>query len=286
MRAGPKRDAAMTSTFANNAAPASVPDAGGEWDARPLQDPPPPDEERLILDIGGFEGPLDLLLSLAREQKVDLSKISILALVEQYIAFIQNARQLRLEIAADYLVMAAWLAYLKSRLLLPEKPGDDEPTGEELAEVLAFRLRRLEAMRDAAEKLMARPRLGRDVFRHGAPAGIENAVSVSYTNTLYDLLSAYSRSRAHEENNAMALEQRSVLSLEDARAILFRLTGISTGWSTLATLLADIVSEGHEGRTALASSFAAALELAKQGHLELRQDEVFSPLYMRVSETQ
>ncbi|MCG8404257.1 MAG: segregation/condensation protein A, partial [Phycisphaerales bacterium] len=179
-------------------------------------------ESSFVVDVDGFEGPLDLLLALARSQKVDLTKVSILALAEQYLAFVAEARKIRLELAADYLVMAAWLAYLKSRLLLPEQKGDDEPTGEELAQALAFRLRRLEAMREAAGKLMKRNRLGRDVFCRGMPEAVSISKRSEWSATLYDMLMAYAAQRQRSSVSAVKMQKRTVWSLQEAREILTR----------------------------------------------------------------
>ena len=234
----------------------------------------------LAVDVDGFEGPLDLLLALARTQKVDLSAISIGALVDQYLRFVAEARALRLELAADYLVMAAWLAYLKSRLLLPE-PETDEPSGEELAAALQFRLRRLEAMRDAGARLMTRDRLGRDVFARGAPEPVDIAVRSQIATNLYDLLTAYAARRQRNAVTHVRIDRRAVWSLEDARAALTRLIGAVDDWTPVdAFLLAHAVPEA-ERRGARATAFAAGLELVREGRIELRQTKAFAPLYLR-----
>ncbi len=239
------------------------------------------DEPALVIDVDGFEGPLDLLLSLARTQKVDLTRISILALAEQYLAFVEEARRLRLDIAADYLVMAAWLAYLKSRLLLPAQEDDEEPSAEEMAAALAFRLRRLEAMRDVAARLMNRDRLGRDMFRRGDPEPINDIPQARYDVALYDLLSAYAAQRARNTVTRMQVGHRTVWSLQDAREILTRLIGDLADWVPLETFLTRYMRTPEERATVIASTFSASLELVKEGVLEFRQSETFAPLYMR-----
>ena len=231
--------------------------------------------------MAGFEGPLDLLLHLARNQKVDLSRISILALVEQYLTFVETVRALRLELAADYLVMAAWLAFLKSKLLIPKQPGDDGESGEELAAVLQFRLKRLEAMRDAAARLVNRNRLGRDVFARGMPEMVIVEKRNAYSASLYDLLTAYAAQRQKQAITNVTIARRGVWSLKDARDILIRLIGALRDWTALDSYLIEYLSGPEERRTAVASSFAATLELVREGKLEMRQDEVFAPLYLR-----
>lgn len=239
-------------------------------------------EPSFVVDLGAFEGPLDLLLTLARKQQVDLAGLSISALADQYLAFIEAARRERLELAADYLVMAAWLAYLKSRLLLPKPARPDEPSVEEMAEELALRLERLNAIRLAARALADRPLLGRDVFARGredAPA--ENAQPASWTATLYDLLSAYSAVRQKRVAETYQPEIRQVLSLSEARDLLERLIKEAADWTVFDRVL-DVRRIGAaDRRSARASSFAASLELAREGRLDLRQDEPFSPLYLR-----
>jgi segregation and condensation protein A len=260
-----------------------APAAGEEaWEA-PLPEDAPAAGEALRVDVEGFEGPLDLLLALARTQKLDLSRISMLALAEQYLAFITEAQQMRLEVAADYLVMAAWLAYLKSRLLLPRdgKP-DDEPTGEELAQRLAFRLMRLEAMRDAAARLMTRKRFGRDVFARGMPEGVTTIRDTHYTAQIFDLLKAYAEQRKRTIKHVHVIKARHVWSIKDARQRLERLVGEAAGsWVQLDLFLERYLPTPEVGRTALASSFGASLELAREGVVELRQEAPFAPIYMR-----
>ncbi|MGB6970146.1 MAG: ScpA family protein [Methyloceanibacter sp.] len=238
--------------------------------------------DTLVVDVEGFEGPLDLLLAMARTQKVDLARISVLALAQQYLDFITEARRLRLEVAADYLVMAAWLAFLKSKLLLPAEPGDEgEPSGEELAQLLAFRLKRLGAMRDAAAQLMTRKRLGRDVFARGMPEPLRITRNSSYQANLYDLLKAYAQQRQRNSVHTWQVRTRTVWSLKDARAELERLLGISCDWAPLDQMLAEFLVAPELRKTALASSFTAMLEMAREGALEIRQAKLFAPLLIR-----
>ncbi|MGB6390407.1 MAG: ScpA family protein [Methyloceanibacter sp.] len=238
--------------------------------------------DTLVVDVEGFEGPLDLLLAMARTQKVDLARISVLALAQQYLDFITEARRLRLEVAADYLVMAAWLAFLKSKLLLPAEPGDEgEPSGEELAQLLAFRLKRLGAMRDAAAQLMTRKRLGRDVFARGMPEPLRITRNSSYQANLYDLLKAYAQQRQRNSVRTWQVRTRTVWSLKDARAELERLLGISCDWAPLDQMLAEFLVAPELRKTALASSFTAMLEMAREGALEIRQAKLFAPLLIR-----
>lgn len=235
----------------------------------------------LVVDVAGFEGPLDLLLHLARNQKVDLARISILALAEQYLAFIEKVRALRLELAADYLVMAAWLAFLKSKLLIPKQPGEEGESGEELAAVLQFRLKRLEAMRDAAARLVNRNRLGRDVFARGMPEMVIIEKRNSFSASLYDLLTAYAQQRQKQAINNVTIARRAVWSLKDAREVLARLIGSVSDWTALDSFLVEYLAAPEERRTAMASSFAATLEMVREGKLEVRQDQVFAPIYLR-----
>jgi len=240
-----------------------------------------PDEPALVVDVEGFEGPLDVLLMLARTQKVDLAKISILALADQYLAFIEAARRLRLELAADYLVMAAWLAYLKSRLLLPDTHAQEGQTAEDMANALALRLKRLEAIRDVAERLFGRPQLDRDVFSRGAPEPIAHVKRAQWTATLYDLLSAYTAQRQLRALSHLHFAKRAVWSLAEAREVLERLIGQSSDWSRLDRYLIAHVVEPELTATVFASSFASALELVREGHAEIHQHEAFAPIYMR-----
>jgi segregation and condensation protein A len=238
--------------------------------------------ETLVVDVEGFEGPLDLLLALARTQKVDLARISVLALAQQYLDFIAEARRLRLEIAADYLVMAAWLAFLKSKLLLPSEEGTEgEPTGEELAQLLAFRLKRLDAMREAAAQLMTRKRLGRDVFARGMPEPLRITRKSTYQADLYDLLKAYAQQRQRTAVRSLQVRPRTVWSLKEARVELERLLGMSCDWAPLDRLLAEFLVGPELRRTALASGFTATLEMTREGALEIRQAKVFAPLLVR-----
>jgi segregation and condensation protein A len=253
------------------------------WEA---SDEVPRDEEALVVALDGFEGPLDVLLILARTQKVDLAKISVLALAEQYLLFIAQAQQLRLELAADYLVMAAWLAYLKSRLLLPrESAGDDQPTGEELAARLAFRLQRLEAMRGAAATLMTRKRLGRDVFGRGMPEGVRTIRVRQFTAAIYDLLKAYAEQRKRTIKRVHVVPRRVVWSIKEARERLQALVGkCDASWVQLDLFLEQYGAAPDIARTALASSFGATLEMARDGLVELSQAEPFAPIYVRKRE--
>ncbi|WOI57156.1 ScpA family protein [Palleronia sp. LCG004] len=238
--------------------------------------------EALIVDVDGFEGPLDLLLSLSRTQKVDLRHISVLALARQYLAFVEEARSLRIELAADYLVMAAWLAFLKSRLLLPPDPEDEGPSGEDLAAHLAFQLERLEAMREAAAKLMARDQLGRDVFARGLPEAMERVRRVRYTATLIDLMQAYARIRTRDDFRPFVLDRDSVMTMEEALERMRDLIGFAGTWTDLASYM----PEGWERdpvrrRSATASHFAASLELVKAGRIQIRQGSTFAPIEIR-----
>jgi segregation and condensation protein A len=235
----------------------------------------------LVVDVDGFEGPLDLLLQLARDQKVDLTKISILALAEQYLAFIEAAQRLRIEIAADYLVMAAWLAYLKSRLLLPPEEGDEEPSGEELAAALARRLKHLEAIREAGRRLMGFARLGIDVFPRGAPEPLSVNTRVAWEAKLYDLLSAYATLRLRDIASHVTLAERSVFTLQEARERLMRMIGVTPQWELLDSYLLEYLAKPELRATARASAFTASLELVREGELELKQSAPFAPLYVR-----
>ncbi len=247
----------------------------GERSERGLSEP------ALVVDIDGFEGPLDLLLHLARTQKVDLARISVLALAEQYLAFVDNARRLRLELAADYLVMAAWLAFLKSKLLIPKKDEGDEPTGEEMAAQLAFRLKRLEAMRDAATRLINRNRLGREIFPRGDPEPVVIQRKSEFTANLYDLLNSYASLRQRQATTQVTISKRLVWSLGDARVILQRMIGELKEWTALDHFLVRYLADPEERATAIASSFAASLELVREGRLEIRQELPFAPIYLR-----
>ena len=239
----------------------------------------PPGGERLTLALDGWEGPLDLLLMLARAQKVDLREISILALVEQYLTFIDDAKALRLEIAADYLVMAAWLAYLKSCLLLPRE-AEIEPSPEELALRLQLRLQRLDAMRDAGARLMGRDRIGRDTFRRGAPEGLKLVRQAAWQDDIYDLIAAYGAVRVRSEPVVHLVARRLVLTLDQAIHRLEAMLGVRMDWARLEDFLPETPDPAYR-RSALASSFVASLELARLGKVELAQDDAFGPLMLR-----
>ncbi len=244
----------------------------------------PAPEEAFVVDLEGFEGPLDLLLALARTQKVDLARISINTLVSQYLAYISEAQKLRLELAADYLVMAAWLAFLKSRLLIPrEQTADDGPSGEELAARLAFRLMRLEAMRNAAAQLLTRKRLDRDIFPRGMPEGVRTIRTREHSAEIYDLLKAYAEQRTRTTvRRTHVIKRRTVWSIKDARQRLETLVGRAAGsWVQLDFFLEQFLPSPELSRTALASSFGATLEMAREGHIEIRQAGPFAPLYIR-----
>jgi segregation and condensation protein A len=243
--------------------------------------------EALIVDVDGFEGPLDLLLTMSRTQKVDLRAISVLALAKQYLAFIDQAKSLRIELAADYLVMAAWLAFLKSRLLLPPDPEDEGPSGEELAAHLAFQLERLSAMRDAAAKLMARDQKGRDFFVRGIPEDVTRVRRVTYTATLLDLMQGYARIRTKDEFRPYTMDRDHVLTLEQALERMRGLIGYAGDWTDLASYLPEgWESDPARRRSATAATFAASLELAKAGKIEIRQSESFSPIQIRRADDQ
>jgi segregation and condensation protein A len=236
----------------------------------------------LVVDLEGFEGPIDVLLTLARDQKVDLTKISILALADQYLAFIDGARELRLEIAADYLVMAAWLAYLKSRLLLPAPvESQDEPSAAEMAEALAFQLRRLQAMQDAGVRLMARPQLGRDVFARGTPEGLRIVARPQYEATLYDLLRAFGEHKARVERGRLDIVPSELYSMEMALERLSTMLGRMPEWTTLISFLPQGIGDSLVLRSAHAAMLAAGLELVRSGRMHIRQDVPFGPIYVR-----
>jgi segregation and condensation protein A len=240
-------------------------------------------EPAFTVDLDGFEGPLDLLLELARRQKVDLARISVLALAEQYLLFIEAARKLRLELAADYLVMAAWLAFLKSRLLLPAPPQAAEPDASELADALAQRLRKLEAIRKAADLLVNRPRLGRDFFARGAPEAVEIARRSVYDANLYDLLAAYARQAQKHARARVRFKAREVWSLADAREALARLIGGNRDWTAFDEWILEACLDDRMRRSARASTFSASLELVREGKIELRQEKTFAPIWIRAA---
>ena len=240
-------------------------------------------EPGLIVDVDGFEGPLDLLLELARRQKVDLARISILALAEQYLVFIEELRKLRLELAADYLVMAAWLAYLKSRLLLPEPPKGEEPSASDLATALQLRLQRLETIRNAAKMLEARPRLGRDFHARGAPEPIRIRHKPLWEASLYDLLSAYARERQKQMSSRVTMKRRTVWTLAEAREALERLLGHDIGgdWVALDGYLTRYIAAPEQRATVLASALSATLEMVREGKMALRQEQAFGALWVK-----
>ncbi len=261
-------------------APEAWPD--GEAPLRAAAEPVPEDDAALIVDVGGFEGPLDLLLELARHHKIDLKQISILKLAEQYIGFIEKARKLQLELAADYLVMAAWLAYLKSRLLIPAPPGQEEQEPADLAARLAFRLQRLQAMRTAAENLMKRSVLGRDVFARGAPEPLVFDTRREYGDNLIDLLKAYAERRQKKMRRQTYTPRRHpTWSIKEARNALERLVGVMDDWGTFDRWLAEYMTTPGMRRSVTASSFTATLELAREGLLDLRQEGAFAPIYIK-----
>jgi segregation and condensation protein A len=238
--------------------------------------------EALIVDVDGFEGPLDLLLTLSRTQKVDLRKISVLQLAEQYLTFVDQAKVLRIELAADYLVMAAWLAYLKSRLLLPPDPNEEGPSGEDLAAHLAFQLERLEAMREAAARLMARDQMGRDFFARGLTEDVTRVRHVRYTATLLDLMQAYARIRTKDEFRPYAFDRDHVFTMEQALDRMRGLIGFAGDWTDLMGYLPDgWAHDPARRRSATAATFAASLELAKQGQIEIRQADTFAAITIR-----
>lgn len=238
--------------------------------------------EALIVDVDGFEGPLDVLLTLSRTQKVDLRKISVLELARQYLAFVEKAKELRIELAADYLVMAAWLAFLKSRLLLPPDPSEEGPTGEELAAHLAFQLERLQAMRDSAARLMARDRLGRDFFARGQGEDVTRIRTVTYSATLLDLMQGYARIRTRDEFRPFVMDRDSVFTMEQALDRMRGLIGFAGSWTDMVSYLPDgWGADPMRRRSATAATFAASLELVKEGHLEIKQSDTFAPIHLR-----
>jgi len=243
--------------------------------------PVPAQDDALTIAIEGWEGPLDLLLTLARTQKVDLKQISILALVEQYLGFIAEARALKLELAADYLVMAAWLAFLKSALLLPRDP-EVEPSPEELALRLQLRLQRLDAMREAGARLMGRDRIGRDIFLRGRPEGLRVVKKPAWEASLYELIAAYGAIKARSVPPVHIVARRRVMTLDEALTLVARMVGQRLDWAELESFLPDGLEPDHR-RSAIASSFVAALELARQGKLQLAQETTFAPLLVRAA---
>jgi segregation and condensation protein A len=239
------------------------------------------EEERLIVDIDGFEGPLDVLLTLSRTQKVDLKQISILELVKQYLEFVQQARELRLELAADYLVMAAWLAYLKSRLLLPEEDNEDELSAKELAARLTYQLQRLGAIRDRAAELMSRNQMGRDMFVRGAPEPVSVTLHHTYELSLYDLLKAYSEHKTRGAAADIRIHKRALYTLDKAIERLSEMLGVALDWTNLEQFMPQDIDDPQIVRSAKASMFTASLELAKNGKADIIQKQIFGPLYIR-----
>jgi segregation and condensation protein A len=234
-----------------------------------------------VVDVDGFEGPIDVLLHLARTQKVDITQISIVQLADQYLEFVTEARRHNLELAADYLVMAAWLAYLKSRLLLPDLESEDEPSGEEMALALAFQLKRLEAMQEAGARLMARDKLGQDFFVRGIPEKFKTSQATVFDVTLFDLLKAYGSQRNAKTDGTLHIEAWDLHSVDDALERLHQVVGKLPDWQTLAKFLPAGIRQGLTYRSAVASTFAASLELAKEGKIRIRQDGIFGKIYLR-----
>ncbi len=248
---------------------------------------PPHEADALLLDIDGYEGPISVLLELARNQKVDLIQVSILQLVRQYLGFIERAKQLNLELAAEYLVMAAWLAYLKSRLLLPRETSEVEPSADEMAEALQFQLRRLEAMQNAAEALKSRPQLGQQVFARGKPEGLSIKTNTQWDVSLYDMLKAYGDIARRQEGSSYDLPEYNLMSMEAAMGRMTRMLGqlprkgLNSVWTTLESFMPEGIKDRSFGRSALASTLTVGLELVKQGKLEVKQDGLFKPIYLR-----
>lgn len=239
-----------------------------------------------VVDLDGFEGPIDVLLMLARDQKVDLKQISILQLADQYLAFVMEARRRNLELAADYLVMAAWLAYLKSRLLLPQQSGEEEPSGEEMAAALAFHLQRLEAMQNAGAQLMARPRLGHDFFGRGRPEKFKTIENSVIDLSLYELLKAYGDQHRRKATSVLHIEPFDIYTVEDALARLRKLLGTTPDWQNLWHFLPEGLKGGLILRSALASTFTATLEMAREGKVKIKQSTTFGPIFLRAVEAQ
>jgi segregation and condensation protein A len=267
-------------TAAESPAPETPANGGDGFDEAPQKTA---NDDELVLDLDGFEGPIDALLTLARDQKVDLRKISILELADQYLAFIARARRLRLELAADYLVMAAWLAYLKSRLLLPEPPADGEPSGAELAAALAFQLQRLEAMQEAGKKLMALPQFGIDFFPRGEPEPAKIIDVPVWDVTLFDLLKAYGTHPGRRREGLLRIAPLNLFSMDDALKRIGDMLGQVLDWTVLRNFLPDGLDTPLQRRAAIAATFAASLELARNGRVELRQEGTFAPIYLRRS---
>jgi len=272
--------AAESPAAADTPAPENPSNGGDGFDETPQKTA---NDDELVLDLDGFEGPIDALLTLARDQKVDLRKISILELADQYLAFIARARRLRLELAADYLVMAAWLAYLKSRLLLPEPPADGEPSGAELAAALAFQLQRLEAMQEAGKKLMALPQFGIDFFARGEPEPAKIVDVPVWDVTLFDLLKAYGTHPGRRREGLLRIAPLNLFSMDDALKRIGEMLGQVLDWTVLRNFLPEGLDTPLQRRAAIAATFAASLELARNGRIELRQEGTFAPIYLRRS---
>lgn len=253
-----------------------------DLEERPGRDP----RLSFVVSVEGFEGPLDLLLTMARDQKVDITQISILELADQYLRFIAEVRKRNLELAADYLVMAAWLAYLKSRLLLPELGGEEEPTGEEMAAALAFQLQRLEAMQEAGARLMARPHVGRDVFGRGDPEVFATTTRTVYSVTLYDLLKCYGDHKRRAKPETLEIEPFDLYTMEEALQRLRRILGDIPDWQDLQSFLPGELTDSLMARSALASTFAASLEMVREGQLSIRQSGTFAPIFLRAGRGQ
>ncbi len=254
-----------------------------EFEGRPEETRAVVDGE-LVLDVGGFEGPIDVLLMLAREQKVDLTRISILELADQYLAWVARVRRTDMELAADYLVMAAWLAYLKSRLLLPGLGDEEEPTGNELAAALAYQLRRLEAMQEASARLMARNRLGEDFFKRGAPEKFAYVNKAEPDAALYDLLKAYGDQQRRAEAATLRIQPSQLFSPDEALKRMVGMMGAIPDWANLITFLPEYLADEVLRKSALASTFAAALQLAKEGRLDIRQGQTYGPIFVRATD--
>lgn len=235
----------------------------------------------LILDLDGYEGPIDVLLQLARDQKVDLTGISILALADQYLEFVHEARKVRLELAADYLVMAAWLAYLKSRLMLPEPAGDDEPSGAEMATALKFQLQRLEAMQKAGKLLTERPRLGQGIYVRGEPEQLRTETTTTLDVSLLELLRAYAKNRVRNEVSSLHIQATDLYTVDDALQRLTALLGGAPSWKTLSSFLPANLLGPLVWRSAVSTTFVASLELCREGKLQIRQDGMFGEIYFR-----
>ena len=235
----------------------------------------------LIVNLSGYEGPLDVLLIMAKSQKVDLMKISILQLTEQYLVFIAEVRKKNLELAADYLVMAAWLAYLKSNLLLPREETGEELTAEQMAERLKFQLKKLEAIRQVSEKLMNLPVLGNNFFNRGMPEGIRLIRTPEYYLSLYDLLKSYANQRYKSAYSSMVIERPAVYAMEEALVRLQRMVGTAFEWTKLESFLPPEFSKGKNARSGVAGTLAAAMELVREGVLEVQQLAPFGPVFIK-----